>query len=149
MDRNVPLYANLISIGNNVHLASNVKFITHDISHVMMNKLYGEGFYEMIGCIEIGNNVFIGSNVTVLLNVKIGDNVIVGAGSVVTKDIPSNSIAAGVPAKVIGTFDKFAEKRKGRIYPENMGPVIGRRVDKELEEYMWDTFHKEHDKENK
>ena len=41
MDRRIPLYSNLISIGNNVHLASNVRFLTHDVSFVMMNKKYG------------------------------------------------------------------------------------------------------------
>ena len=39
MDRNVPLYANLIRIGNNVHLASNVHFVVHDITHVMLNRI--------------------------------------------------------------------------------------------------------------
>ena len=53
------------------------------------------------GRITIGDRVWCGVNVTILTNVTIGDDVIVGAGSVVTKDIPSNSIAAGVPAKVI------------------------------------------------
>ena len=49
----------------------------------------------------IGNNVWLGDKVTVLPGVKIGDNVIVGANSVVSKDIPDGVIAAGVPAKVI------------------------------------------------
>lgn len=49
----------------------------------------------------IGNNVWIGMNSVVLKGVHIGDNVIIGANSVVTKDIPSNSIAVGVPCKVI------------------------------------------------
>lgn len=51
--------------------------------------------------IHIGKNVWIGSNSTVLSGVTIGDNAIIGAGSVVTKDIPENMIAVGSPAKVI------------------------------------------------
>lgn len=51
--------------------------------------------------IHIGNRVWCGINVTILAGVTIGDDVVVGAGSLVCKDIPSNSIAAGVPAKVI------------------------------------------------
>lgn len=51
--------------------------------------------------IHIGKNVWIGSNSTVLSGVTIGDNAIIGAGSVVTKDIPANMVAVGVPAKVI------------------------------------------------
>lgn len=45
------------------------------------------------------------------LNTKIGSNVVIGAGSIVNKDIPDNSVVAGVPAKVIGDFDTFAQKR--------------------------------------
>lgn len=53
------------------------------------------------GEIVIGNNVWIGDKATILGGVHIGDNVIIGANSVVTHDIPSNSMAAGMPAKVI------------------------------------------------
>ena len=51
--------------------------------------------------IKVGNNVWFGGNVVVLPNVKIGDNSVIGAGSVVTKDIPSNVVAVGNPCKVI------------------------------------------------
>ncbi|HEY9610735.1 hypothetical protein [Allocoleopsis sp.] len=51
--------------------------------------------------IQIGNRVWCGINVTILAGVSIGDDVVIGAGSLVCKDIPSNSIAVGVPAKVI------------------------------------------------
>lgn len=51
--------------------------------------------------ILIGNNVFIGNNVTILKGVTIGDNATIGTGSVVTSDIPPNTVAAGVPAKII------------------------------------------------
>lgn len=53
------------------------------------------------GEIKIGRNVWIGDKVTILGGVTIGDNVIIGAGSIVTHDIPSDSMAAGVPAKVV------------------------------------------------
>ena len=59
-------------------------------------------FYSEFGKnIHIGENVWIGSHATILPGVTIGDNAIIAAGSVVTKDIPANSIAAGVPAKII------------------------------------------------
>ena len=105
MSRKVPLYAKLIKIGNNVRIASDVTFVTHDVSHVMLNDnpdLDGEEFKEKIGCIKINDNVFVGAGTTILYGVEIGSNVIIGAGSLVNKDIPSNSVAAGVPAKVIG-----------------------------------------------
>ena len=51
--------------------------------------------------IHIGKRVWFGANVTVLQGVTIGENAIVAAGAVVTKDVPANAIVAGVPAKVI------------------------------------------------
>lgn len=60
----------------------------------------------------IGNNVFIGYQSVILPNVRIGDNVIIGAGSIVTKDIPTNSVAVGNPCSVIGTCDIFMERNK-------------------------------------
>ncbi len=54
--------------------------------------------------VKIGNNVWLGSRVLVLRGVEIGDNSVVGAGSVVTHSIPANTIAAGVPAKVLRTL---------------------------------------------
>jgi len=53
------------------------------------------------GGISIGRNVWIGDKVSILGGVTIGNNVIIGAGSIVTHDIPSNSLAAGIPAKII------------------------------------------------
>ena len=51
--------------------------------------------------IVLGKNVWVGSNSTILQGVTIGDNAVVGAGAVVTKDVPENTIVGGVPAKVI------------------------------------------------
>lgn len=58
------------------------------------------------GPISIGRNVWIGDKVTILSGVKIGDNVIIAANAVVTKDVPQNSLVAGVPAKIIKTIKK-------------------------------------------
>lgn len=93
ISRKIPLYAKLISIGNNVWIASGVEFITHDVTHYMLNGMKdGYNYTEKIGCIEIGNNVFIGADVKILYNVKIGDNVIIAAGALVNKDVPSNCV---------------------------------------------------------
>lgn len=150
MDRKIPLYANLIKLGNNVHIASKVDFITHDIAHVMLNGLkmsVSGGVKEKIGCIEIGDNVFIGSNTTILYNTKIGSNVIVGAGSLVNRDIPDNSIVAGVPAKVIGTFDTFVNKKKNeKGYPDKYR-VVDESVDKDFAEWLWEEFYSSRIKE--
>ena len=56
--------------------------------------------------ITIGDNCWFGANVTVMPGVKIGSGCVIGAGSVVTKDIPDNSLAIGVPARVIKEIDQ-------------------------------------------
>lgn len=145
MDRKVPLYAKLISLGNNVHLASHVDFTTHDITHSMLNNIKnilsiggGQKYPEKVGCIEIGDNVFIGSGTNIMYDVKIGSNVIIGANSLINKDIPDNCVVAGVPAKVIKTFDEYLEKRK---LDEPLGTGIGREmVSPEMEELLWKRF---------
>lgn len=102
-----PSHCFLISIGNNVTLSSNVHILAHDAS--TKNKLG----YTKIGKVKIGDNVFIGANSIVLPNVSVGDNSIIGAGSVVSKDIPPNEVWAGNPAKKIITTDMYYEKYVG------------------------------------
>ena len=110
----------------------------------MLNtKLTGGGYAEIIGCIEIMDNVFFGANVTILNDVRRGANSIVAAGAVVTKDDPENSVVGGVPASVICTMDEYLEKRKN-LYPKEMSPNR-QVVSTELEYLMWDDFKKRHD----
>lgn len=71
---------------------------TRNIKDLNLNNKYREMEY---GSIEIGNNVFIGVGCTILNNVRIGNNSVIGAGAVVTRDVPPNSIYAGIPAKCI------------------------------------------------
>ena len=85
---------NEITIGNGVAISENFTIWDSD-AHQMINGS------EPTQPIVIGNNVWIGTNVTVLKGVKIGDGCIIAAGSLVTKDVPANCLAAGVPAKVI------------------------------------------------
>lgn len=87
-----------IFIGDDVMIGPNCTFATaqHPISpRLRKAKL------QYNKSIHIGNNVWLGANVTILPGVSIGDNSVIGAGSVVTKDVASNVIAAGVPARVI------------------------------------------------
>ena len=142
MDRKIPLYAKLIRIHNNVRLASNVTFATHDITHFVLNKMPNvrEEYNETVGCIELMDNVFIGTNSTILGGVRIGPNAIVAAGSVVTKDVPENSVVGGVPARLICSFDEWLERRKVQ-YPSELKPTH-QDVSDELVKYMWDQFDK-------
>lgn len=68
------------------------------------------------GVPTIGNNVYISAGARILGEITIGDNVIIGANAVVIKDVPSNSIVAGVPAKVIKTVDIDIYKLLKNIY---------------------------------
>ena len=79
---------------------------------------------ELTQPIIVGDNVYIGLRCLIMMGVHIGNNVIIGAGSIVTKDIPDNSVAVGVPAKVIKTVEEYLEKAKinslhlGHLYSE-------------------------------
>lgn len=101
-----PSFPWLVSIGNNVTIAPRTFILAHDGS---TKKQIG---YSKIGRVIIEDNVFIGANCTILPNVKIGQNSIIGAGSVVTKDIPENVLAVGNPARVISTVDEYKNKNK-------------------------------------
>ena len=145
-DRKIPLYAKLIRIHNNVRLASNVTFATHDITHRMLNKhpdFSGGGYCETIGCIEIMDNVFIGTNSTLVGGVRIGPNAIVAAGAVVTKDVPENSVVGGVPARYMCSFEEYLQKRK-QLYPKELA-LRHQDVSEELVDYMWRQFSSQRD----
>lgn len=97
-----------VSIGNNVLLAA-CSLIGHDGCIDVLNRAYGVRL-DAVGKIDIRDNVFIGHGAIVLRGITIGPNAIVAAGSVVTRDVPPNSVVGGVPAKVIGQMDQLVEK---------------------------------------
>ena len=100
------LDGNKVTFGDNVFVAPNCSFYTsgHPLDYETRNK-----GLEYAKPIKVGNNVWIGGNVIVLPGVTIGDNVVIGAGSVVNRDIPPDSVAVGNPCKVI---KKIKEKKK-------------------------------------
>lgn len=109
----MPSDPKMIFIHNNVKIASGVTFINHDIANAMLNiKNHTKAFQYYVQPIEIFDNVMIGSNTIILPGKKIGANCIVGAGTVISKDVPEGTVAAGNPVKVIGSFDDFERKRK-------------------------------------
>ncbi len=114
----------LISIGDHVRVNSGVNFVTHDGGVWVLRGLAveSEGDYpkeikdaDLFGPITVGNNVHIGTNAIIMPGVNIGDNCIIGCGAVVTKNIPNNSVAVGVPARVIKTIDEYTSKNESRF----------------------------------
>ena len=88
-----------IEIGDNVQIGHQTVIATlnHDLNP--------EKRWNMLPApVKIGNNVWIGSHATILSGVTVGDNAVIAAGAVVTKDVPANTVVAGVPARVIKTI---------------------------------------------
>ena len=113
-----------ISIGDNVMFGTRVMIVTP--MHPMLGEerimqQYPDGFYniEYAKPVTIGNNVWLASGVIVCPGVTIGDNAVIGAGSVVTRDIPSNVLATGVPCKVIRGLDENDRMNVWDTYTNN------------------------------
>ena len=105
----------MITIGNHVRLTENVRLVTHDGGLWVVRELKEEyKNADIFKPIVIGNNVHVGVNSIIMPGVTIGNNVIIGCGAVVTKNIPDNSVAVGVPARVIETVDEYIEKNKDK-----------------------------------
>ena len=105
----------LITIGDNTTVSFDVAFVTHDAgTRVLRNLATNQKERQTViyGQIKVGKNCFIGCRSMILPGVTIGDNCIIGAGSVVNRDIPANSVAAGVPCRVICTIEEYKEKHK-------------------------------------
>lgn len=104
---------NKIEIGNNVLIASNVQIYTAthptDVNERLVanwNADFGLPYFRTFAQpVKIEDNVWIGGGVIILPGVTIGENSVIGAGSVVTKSIPTNSVAVGNPCKIIRTID--------------------------------------------
>lgn len=121
----------LITIGKNCHITAGVAFITHDGGTLLFRDRVPD--LEITKPITLGDNVYIGSYTIVLPGVHIGSNVVIGAGAVVSRDIPDNSVAVGTPAKVIKTCDEYFEKiQKESLH---LGHLKGREKDQALMRY--------------
>jgi acetyltransferase-like isoleucine patch superfamily enzyme len=117
-----------ISIGSNCYITADVQFITHDGGTLILRKEQPD--LEWTAPIKIGDDVYIGIRAIILPGVSIGNRCIIGAGSVVTKDVPENSVAAGVPAKVLCSTDDYMARMKekslkcGHLPAEQKAEVI-------------------------
>lgn len=112
----------LITLGNHVRVNSDVRFVTHDGGvWVVREKGFNSGVefkddrqkIDLFGKIIVGNNVHIGTGAIIMPGVNIGNNCIIGCGAIVTKSVPDNSVAVGVPARVIETTEEYIKKHIG------------------------------------
>lgn len=118
----------LIAIGDRVTITNGVHLLTHDGSTWLFRDSGGRRY--RYARIVIGDDVFIGINSILLPGVQVGNRVIIGAGSVVTKSVPSGVLVAGNPARVIGLYEDH-----GRIVLRDY-PAVARMVGLSQEERM-------------
>jgi acetyltransferase-like isoleucine patch superfamily enzyme len=88
----------LAVIGRNCVIAPNAVILTHDASYLPTMGRY------RIAPVEIGDRVFVGYGAVIMPGIRVGSDSVIAAGAVVTKDVPNNSVAAGVPARIIGNW---------------------------------------------
>jgi acetyltransferase-like isoleucine patch superfamily enzyme len=130
----------LISIGDRVTVTSGVQFITHDGATWLLRDEKGRRY--RYAPIEIGSDVFIGANSIILPGVRIGNRVIVAAGSVINRSIPNNCVVAGVPAGFIKTFDEYERRglaefrsdadRRGKSQRQQIDSIVDETVAPEI-----------------
>lgn len=97
----------LIKIGSNCQITQGVKIFTHGGGGAVRNKIPD---FDCFGRVCIGDYVYIGNNSLIMPGVFIGDNVLVAAGSVVCKSVPSGVVVGGNPAKIISTIDDYIRR---------------------------------------
>ena len=112
-----------IHIGEGTTITYNSILLTHDYSAGLGITLFRKSkkYYKIkrVQNIKIGKHCFIGQRTIILPGVNIGDNVLVAAGSVVTKSLPSNVVAAGNPCRIIESIEEYGEKLESRLKNEN------------------------------
>ncbi|MBO7572047.1 MAG: acyltransferase [Bacteroidales bacterium] len=127
----------LVSIGNNVTLAPRVHILAHDAS------CKRELNYTKLGLTRIEDNVFVGAGSIILPGVNVGKGAIIGAGSVVTKDVPANMIVAGNPARIICSAQDYYEKVRSMMNSQNTfdeSYTIRKNVSEEKKQEMIDAI---------
>lgn len=103
-----------VEIGENCRITEHVEILAHDYSYAVLRPTH-HAMLTKSAVTKIGSNVFIGVYSIIMGGATIGDNVIVGSGSVVTGVIPSNVVVGGNPAKIICSLDEYYEKLQSRF----------------------------------
>ena len=116
----------LITIGSNCSITKGVRMFTHGGNRVFRSQMFD---FDVFGKVKIGNYVYIGTNALIMPGVVIGDNVLVAAGSVVTKSIPPKVVVGGNPARIICTIDEYKNKiSKYNIHTKGMSAVEKKKI---------------------
>jgi len=121
----------MITLGDNVHITSEVKFITHDGGTLPLRKEIPD--LEITKPIYVGNDVFIGVRSIIMPGVTIGNRCVIATGSIVAKDVPDNCVVGGVPAKIIKSTDEYLEKLKNESL--HLGHLKGEEKARYLQNY--------------
>lgn len=111
----------LIEIGDNVTVSSDVTFVNHDGGTAVFKRLYAPRFDHVLkfGKIIIHDNCFIGTGTIIMPGVEIGPNAVVGAGSIVTKDVKPETVVAGTPIREICTLEEYSIKSEKSCFNYN------------------------------
>jgi len=130
------VYPYLIRIGDNCSISNEVRILAHDATPFKFTN-----GYTRLGKVEIRDNCFIGERAIILPGVTIGPNVLIAAGAVVNRDIPPNSCAAGVPARVYARFDDLIERHKQRIEERSVFEYsdLSSKVEVRLRNKVWES----------
>lgn len=110
----------LIEIGSHVRIAPGTSFFTHG-GIIPIRWFYDEPWLDHFGKIRIGDYTSIGANCMIMPGVTIGNNCVVGGGSVVSKSVPDGCMVASNPAKFIGYTDYFYHRIKEKGYDTQTG----------------------------
>lgn len=121
-----------ITLGDNVHITREVLFITHDGGTLLFRDKIPS--LEYTAPIKVKNNVYIGVRSIIMPGVTIGNNCVIAAGSVVTKDVPDNTVFGGVPAHFIKSTDDYLDGLKHKSL--GLGHLKGKIKDKALKDYF-------------
>lgn len=121
-----------VTLGNNVHITDEVMFVCHDGGTLIYRHIVPD--LEITKPITVGDNVYIGTRSTIMPGVHIGNNVIIAAGAVVTRDLPDNGVYGGVPARLIKSADEYFEKIKRESL--HLGHLKGKEKDRELRKLL-------------
>lgn len=113
----------LTAIGKNVWITDGCRLLCHDASVIMLN-IRDASHLDRVAPISLGDHVFLGNRTTILPGVTVGSHVIVGAGSVVTRDIPDGEVWAGNPARRICTTQSYRERLRAATRDLPWAPLL-------------------------